>query len=194
MDLKLKELVQIAVSRSPTSSVIVFVWAKSESVNLAALLRGVACHSDMTPQQVNDVSKKLQDASTRIVVSMTILGVALNVPSISDMIHFGYPWDFLLYIQESSRAGRLCNEMAWSTILISLSAPRPRYPNPDPFGVQLMTRWIHQDVTCRHIELMTFNNGVAAQCAALDGGMTHFCNVRQALSTQRPLHEGLNQC
>jgi superfamily II DNA/RNA helicase len=74
---------------------------KSESVNLAALLGGVACHSDMTPQHVNDVLKELRDGSTRIVVSTTILGVALNVPSISDVIHFGYPWDFLSYIQES---------------------------------------------------------------------------------------------
>jgi hypothetical protein len=84
--------------------------------------------------------------------------------------------------------------MAWSTILISLSAPRPRYPDPDPFGVQLMTRWIHQDVTCCRIELMTCNDGVAEPCAALDSGITHFCNVCQALSTQRPLRKGLDQC
>jgi superfamily II DNA helicase RecQ len=179
---KLKELVQVALDRSPTSFVIVFVRGKPESISLATYLGGIACHSDLIDGEVNEVLQQLRDGSTRIVVSTTILGVSLNVPSISDVIHFGYPWDYLSYTQESGRAGRIREEKAWSTILISLRSAKPKYPDPDPFGVWLMVDWIHQDSICRRIGLMTFNDGVAEPCAALDGGITHLCDVCQAIS------------
>jgi superfamily II DNA/RNA helicase len=191
---KLKELVQIALNRSQTSSVIVFVRDKAECASLANFLGGIACHSDLSPQQVTDVLTELRVGSTRIVVSTTILGVSLNVPSISDVIHFGYPWDFLSYTQESGRAGRVRDAKAWSTILIPLSASKPKYPDPDPFGIRLMTDWIHQADICRRIALMTFNDGVAEPCAALDGGITHLCDVCQALSTQAPPREEPDLC
>jgi superfamily II DNA helicase RecQ len=49
---KLKELVQVALNHPQSSSVIIFVPAQSESISLAKFLGGIACHSDLTPQQV----------------------------------------------------------------------------------------------------------------------------------------------
>jgi Lhr-like helicase len=191
---KLQELVKTALNHSQSSSVIIFVRAQSESTRLANLLGGVACHSDLTPQQIDNVLRELRVGSIRIVVATTILGVALNVPSISHVIHFGYPWDFLSYTQESGRSGRIREAKAWSTILVPFSAAKPKYPEPDPFGVRLMTDWIHQDTICRRIGLMTFNDGVAEPCAALDGGITHLCDVCQALSIQPPQREEPDAC
>jgi len=191
---KLRELVQAGLNHSQTSSVIIFVRSQAESISLANILGGVACHSDLTPEQMDDILRQLRVGSIRVVVSTTILGVALNVPSISHVIHFGYPWDFLSYTQESGRAGRVPEEKAWSTILISMTAAKPKCPDPDPFGMGLMTDWIHQDTICRRIGLMTFNDGVAEPCAALDGGITHLCDVCQALSIQPPSREEPDTC
>ena len=85
--------------------------------------------------------------------------------------------DYLSYTQKSGRAGHVCEEKAWSTILISLHSAKPKYPDPDPFVVWLMVDWIHQYSICHRIGLMTFNNGIAEPCAALDGGITHLCDV-----------------
>lgn len=191
---KLVELVKIALNHSQTSSVIIFVRTQSESISLASLLGGVACHSDLTPQRIDIILGDLRVGSIRIVVATTILGVALNVPSISHVIHFGYPWDFLSYTQESGRSGRVREAKAWSTIIIPLSAPKPKYPEADPFGIRLMTDWIHQDTVCRRIGLMTFNDGVAEPCTALDGGITHLCDVCQVLSTKPPPREEPDAC
>jgi hypothetical protein len=185
----LQELVETGLGRSTTSSVLVFVHSKEEAKGFADDLYGTACHSEMSVREVNTVLDDMRSGTVRVVVSTTLLGVALDIPSVSDVIHVGYPWDFISFTQESGRAGRVRTSMAWSTILLSATHSTPTYPHPDRFGVQLMTEWVDQKVTCRRIGLMTFNDGVAETCATLNGGISHLCDVCRIQSLSPPILE-----
>ncbi|EKM74312.1 hypothetical protein AGABI1DRAFT_26805, partial [Agaricus bisporus var. burnettii JB137-S8] len=46
------------------------------------------------------------EPSVRALATTSILGVGLDIPSVTHTIHVGFPRDVISYIQEAGRAGR----------------------------------------------------------------------------------------
>ncbi|KDN35219.1 hypothetical protein RSAG8_11750, partial [Rhizoctonia solani AG-8 WAC10335] len=62
--------------------------------------------SQLDPSIKDTISSDWVSGKERIVVCTTALGTGVNHPACRAVIHFGLPWGFVNYAQESGRAGR----------------------------------------------------------------------------------------
>lgn len=179
-----------AMSSSKTSRLLIFCLTVREVQCYADLLDVPACHSYLGYEQLNNILDEFRNNDrVRALATTSILGVGLNVPSVTHTIHVEFPRNVLSFIQEAGRAGRRHgNQSAFSTIIPPSSIHLPSFPMQDHFGVKVLHMSLIDDTVCRRIALQSFLDGQAEPCALLSGNV-YLCDVCEIQS--RNLLEGL---
>jgi hypothetical protein len=183
---ELLELYRELRAKSSTDSIIIFCRSQAQTQHVAGILGVPCCHAGMTNSEVDAVLSRFRSGEVRTVTATSLLGVALDIPSVMHTIHLDYPHNAMGFIQETGRVARDRNTLGWSHTIIPKFSARPKYPTPDLFGARLIRESIDNLDVCRRIYMMLFNDGVAESCAMMEG-VAHLCDVcTRAANTQPP--------
>ncbi|KAF8328751.1 P-loop containing nucleoside triphosphate hydrolase protein, partial [Amanita rubescens] len=106
LHLIVKQCFDDALAYSTEGRVMVFCRSKSKAEEIGGLLQIPACHSGMDREQVDAVLNELYSGTKRGVASTSLLGVAVDIPQVTHVIHVECPYDIISYAQEAGRAGR----------------------------------------------------------------------------------------
>lgn len=166
------------ISHSNQNRVLIFCLTVREAEYYGQRFNIPACHSGLSFEELGSVLDRFRnDHNTRTIASTSILGVGLNIPTITHVIHVNFPRDVIAFIQESGRAGRAPgNPPAFSIVILPTNMRVPSISSKDTFGQQILRHSLTDDSTCRRIAVQTFLDGQADSCAMLPG-TTHFCDV-----------------
>lgn len=169
-----------------TQRVLIFCRTRGETDYYASELHIPSCSASMTKEQITELLGGFRTGSVKAIATTCILGVGLDVPEVTHVLHPGLPRDAIAFIQEVGRAGRSQTfSRAWSIVILPEFMEREQYPDPDVFGVQLLHESLTDDETCRRITLQMFLDGVALPCSMIEGN-THMCDVCQSKSKLKP--------
>lgn len=179
-----KHIYMQAVVRRPDARTLVFCKTTKEVEELSTLLDVPSCHSGLGMLVISALLDRFRRGEIKAIVSTCILGVALDVPGVTYIIHYDYPRNVVDYMQEISRAGRdLSTPMAWSYVVLP-KVPAPyEPPTEDVHGCQMIRLCLDQRRYCRRLYLEVFLDGKALSCV-MHGPTTHLCDVCQAQLTQ----------
>ncbi|EKM79049.1 hypothetical protein AGABI1DRAFT_129306 [Agaricus bisporus var. burnettii JB137-S8] len=176
---------------SSQSRVLLFCQTKREVQAYTKSLNVPYCNSDLDSAQISAVLDRFRnDDDCRGLVATSILGVGLDVPNVSHVVHANLPRDVISYIQEAGRAGRASSQArAFSIVVLppSLSIPTP--PQEDLFGNQVIREAFLDGISCRRLAIQTFVDGVAETCAMLPG-LTHVCDNCERAAQFPPSRSG----
>lgn len=190
LELAVEDVFNDAMSYSSHNRVLIFCLTVREAEYYGQKLNIPACHSNLGFDELSNILARFRDDhNTRAIASTSILGVGLNIPTITHVIHVNFPRDVVAFIQESGRAGRAPgNPPAFSIIVLPPDMRVPIFPSGDSFGKHVLQNSVTDDVNCRRLAIQTFLDGDANSCAMLSG-TTHFCDVCEKQSLQPPLSE-----
>lgn len=163
---------------SPSNRVLLFCLTVREAEKYAQRFGIPSCHSSIdTPELYGTLQRFRMDLSIRGLATTSILGVGLDVSTVTHTIHVGFPRDAIAFTQEAGRAGRgVSTTPAYAVVILPPTIAVPDYPSPDFFGVQVLYETLISDAVCRRVPLQIFLDGKADSCSTLPG-MTHFCDV-----------------
>lgn len=187
IDLMVKQTYDQALNASKEGRVMIFCRSKAKVEEIAALLNISGCHSDLPKELVDLVLDNLYDGTERGVVTTSLLGVAVDVPNVTHVIHVDYPYDIVSYVQEAGRAGRDPRSQAWSWIIIPEGIPKRknREEGEDLFGRSAIQKILQDDQTCRRLAIQHFLDGVSEPCSMVTG-YSHLCDVCGPQSSKLP--------
>ncbi len=183
-----KECFAKALAYSTEGRVIIFCRSKAKAEEMAGLLQIPICHSGMDPKQVDATLNELFWGTKRAVASTTLLGVAVDIPQVTHVIHVERPYDIISYAQEAGRGGRdSARSPAWSYIILpqGLSKTKEEDGDQDVFGRQALEEILQDDHTCRRLAMQVFLDGTAEPCSMMNG-IAHLCDVCTAQSSNMP--------
>jgi hypothetical protein len=177
---------QKARRHSATGRILVFCGSKKHARETAEKLAIPSCDSSMTLEEIDLLLTQFRNGQVLGIACTSLLGVALDVPNVTHVIHRDYPWDALSFTQEVGRLGRdASTEKAWSIVVLPPQAKTPVAPNDDPYGKHLLRRSLDSEEYCRRLLVQTFMDGVAEPCSLMEG-KAHFCDVCEAHSHDQP--------
>lgn len=172
LDLRLK---QLYVAQAPRK-MLVFCSSRAEVNRISAMLDIRGCSSAKPPEEVDDNLQLLRSGSIIALASTSLLGVALDVPDIELVVHYGNPWNILSYSQETGRGGRAPDASARAIVLVPRNTvPRP-ITMPDFMGAALLKYFIADTRHCRRWAISLFIDGIGVTCSMLVGRVA-FCDV-----------------
>jgi superfamily II DNA helicase RecQ len=163
-----------ALTYSRTNRVILFCLSRREVERYAKTLRVPYCHAGVDIEEIRTILDRFRnDDECRGLVASSILGVGLDVPNVSHVLHANLPRDALSFIQEAGRAGRgEVHQPAFSIVILPPSLPLPTYPSPDLFGAQILRDSLLDQTLCRRVALQKFLDGTAETCTMISSS-TH---------------------
>lgn len=176
-----------AISSSRTNRVLIFCLTVRDVDRYASLFHIPGCHSQLEYEELNGILDRFRnDDRHRALATTSILGVGLNVPSVTHTIHVGFPRNVLSFVQEAGRAGRSHgSQPAFSTVILPPVIRTPLFPARDLFGIKIMHTSLLDNTTCRRLAFQTFLDGRADPCAVLPGNV-HLCDVCEIQSMTVP--------
>jgi Helicase conserved C-terminal domain len=177
-------------AKYPTDSIIIFCRSQDQTKHVAEILGLLCCHAGMTKLEVDSVLSRFRSGEVRTVAATSLLGVALDIPSVMRTIHLDYPHNTMGFIQETGRVARDINTLGWSHTIIPKFPAQPKYPTPDLFGARLIRESIDNTDVCRRIYMMLFNDGVAESCAMMEG-VAHLCDVCTRAANTQPRRDAV---
>lgn len=153
-------------------------FCSSEDVvkRLAKSLRIEPCYAALGNDANSALLSRLRNGSIRGIITTPVLGVALDVPDVSLVVHRGCPFNMLGYIQESGRSGRNPDGFATSLVLLERNFSPHKVQEPDYAGTRLMDDHIRNDTHCRHWMITLFNDGVGMTCTMMPW-ISNLCDV-----------------
>ncbi|KAF9440875.1 P-loop containing nucleoside triphosphate hydrolase protein [Macrolepiota fuliginosa MF-IS2] len=180
------------MSYSTDNRVIIFCLTVREAEQYSTMFNIPACHSRLELSELKSIIDRFRShPDTRALATTSILGVGLNIPSVTHTIHVNFPRDVLAYTQEAGRAGRaLGNPPAFSTVILPPKIPIPDFPDNDFFGKYILYTSLIDNTKCRRLAMQTFLDGVSEPCTMLPG-YTHLCDVCEKQSHDLPQREYL---
>jgi superfamily II DNA helicase RecQ len=166
-----------ALKYSNTNRVLLFCLSRREVEEYARQLRVPYCHGGLDAKEIGSILDRFRnDDQCRGLVASSIIGVGLDVPNVSHVLHANLPRDALSFIQEAGRAGRGSpHQPAFSIVMLPPSLPLPTYPSPDLFGAQLIRDSLLNQTLCRRVTIQKFLDGTGETCSMLPTS-THFCD------------------
>lgn len=171
---------------STTNRILIFCLSKFQARQTAARLGIPHCDAEMTKEDIDKLLVSFRTGRVLGISCTSILGVALDVPGITHVIHQDYPRDSLSYTQEVGRLGRDANtEKAWSIVILPPKHVDLPIPQSDPFGSYLLRRSLDSVEHCRRLLVQMFLDGAAEPCALMEGKV-HLCDICAAQSHQQP--------
>lgn len=176
-----------ALGYSPSSRVIVFCLTKQETEMYAKNFGVPFCHSGVGYENLGGILDRFRnDIDSRALITTSILGVGLDVPDVTHVIHVNFPRDVISFVQEAGRAGRNQSaSAAFSIVVLPPLIPLPSYPSPDYFGKQVLHESLLNNARCRRLAIQSFLDGVSLPCSMLPGS-TQLCDVCKRASETPP--------
>ena len=98
---ELFELHQKLLAEFPTDSILIFCRSQAQTEHVAKSLGLLCCHAGMTKSEVDLVLSRFRSGEVRTVAATSLLGVALDIPSVMRTIHLDYPHNAMGFIQET---------------------------------------------------------------------------------------------
>ncbi|EKM74407.1 hypothetical protein AGABI1DRAFT_133300 [Agaricus bisporus var. burnettii JB137-S8] len=182
-----------ALQYSSNNRVILFCLTRREVEQYAKTLGVPYCHAGLEVGELSLILDRFRnDDNFRGLVTSSILGVGLDVPNVSHVLHAGLPRDIISFIQEAGRAERASSDsQAFSLVILPPSLPLPLYPSSDIFGQQILRETLLDQMSCRRLAIQTYLDGTAETCTMLSGS-THICDncARVSLSPPKLEFEG----
>lgn len=180
-----------AMGYSSDNRVLVFCLTKFETEMYASRFNIPFCHSGVGYQNLPSILDRFRnDNGSRALVTTSILGVGLDIPDVTHVIHVNFPRDVISFVQEAGRAGRgASGTPAFSVVVLPPSIPLPLYPSPDDFGAQILHDSLLSSVQCRRLAIQLFLDGTSQPCSMLSG-TTHLCDVCKRASESSPILGG----
>ena len=172
------------LSETDSGKAIIFCRSRHDAQATAECLQVPFCHGHMTKDEINAVLKAFGTPSVHLIISTTVLGVALDIPELQSVFHLDYPYNMLSYIQESGHVGRDPQSCSFLYVVIPQHS-HLRFPPNDRFGAKLVFDWANNTIYCRRWLMQLFNNGVGEPCSMM-AGISHLCDVCRAASLVRP--------
>lgn len=170
---------------------LIFCRTVADTKIVASALGMPSCDGSMTQENVDAVLNGLRSGRHRCIVSTSILGVALDLPDIRWVFHYGYPYDMVSFIQESGRAGRSPGSVGHS--IVFAPSTMPPLKDPDHFGSRLIYDWANDRLRCRRWLMQLFNDGVGEPCSMM-AGRTLLCDNCHVQSQSTPGRAEENIC
>jgi superfamily II DNA or RNA helicase len=175
-----------AMDFAATNRVLIFCLSKDDAETTAAQLGIRYCHAELSAEEINELLTQFRSGKIRAIASTSILGVALDVPGVSHVIHLDYPRDCLSFSQETGRVGRDSGTpKAWSIVIVPTISPMPRIHTNDRFGARLIRDSVDGTKICRRLMNQMFIDGVAESCSMMEG-VAHMCDICELESRISP--------
>lgn len=168
-----------------TGKMLIFCTSKSDVKHIGTHLGISQCSSDLPPHEVHELLSQLHAGTVRAIVSTPLLGVALDVPDVDLIVHYGCPFDMISYIHETGQAGRGVNSLATAIIVLPLVSHPHRITSPDYMGTTLMHDYIYDRSKCHRWLMGLFNDGLGQTCSMMRG-VAHLCDNCQSQSELPP--------
>lgn len=160
---------------SHSNRVLIFCRSKPVAQSTSAELGIPYCDASLSQEDIDTVLVSFRRGTERRLCCTSLLGVGLDVPDITHVIHYGYPRDVISFVQEVGRLGRDdATSKAWSIVVLP-----PLTSNRVPvgrFGERLMKVALDCDDHCRRLLVQMYMDGQAEPCTLL-GGHTHLCDI-----------------
>ncbi|KAJ3545813.1 hypothetical protein NMY22_g2295 [Coprinellus aureogranulatus] len=167
--------------RTGDTRTLIFSRQRREAEMYGASLGIPYVHASMELEEIEEILARFRSGEVRALSCTSFLGVGLDVPDVTHIIHGGLPWDILSYSQEAGRAGRSKDAPpAWSHIIANRNTPAT---DEGDFGKRAMKECVLDDKQCRRIIPWTFLDGNALPCAMLTPRV-HLCDVCYRDSSQ----------
>lgn len=182
----LRECYNTARAKWPNSAMIVYCKTTDEVIHVSQYLSAPPCYAAMPIEEIETLLLQLRTGEVKLVVSTSVLGVAVDIPTLTHTFHYLYPYNTISFVQEVGRAGRgKLAPKAWSYVILPQEPPHHPIHPPDQFGAELIRCSLDRDDICRHLMLQMFIDGVAEPCSMLPG-ISHLCDVCTLQSLQPP--------
>jgi superfamily II DNA helicase RecQ len=183
LDQTVKDEYGKAFAYSSSNRILVFCLSKREARLTAQQLGIPHCDADHTQEEIDALLKRFREGDVRAISCTSLLGVGLDVPNLTHVIHRGYPRDAIAFTQEVGRLGR-GSERCWSIVVLSC-LPAPPVPC-GRFGERLVQVSMECRDHCRRLLIQQFMDGQAKSCLLL-GEMAHLCDVCHEQSCWKPV-------
>ncbi|TEB31756.1 hypothetical protein FA13DRAFT_1709657 [Coprinellus micaceus] len=158
----------------PDGQALIFSRSRRSAEEYGRRLRIPHVHAEMEIEEIEAVLSDFRSGAVPALSCTSFLGVGLDIPNVTHVIHAGLPYDLLSYSQEAGRAGRERNSLAWSHIIANRNSLA--HQDDDEFGSRAMKEFVLDDSTCRRILPWTYLDGAALPCSMLSP-TPHLCDV-----------------
>jgi superfamily II DNA helicase RecQ len=153
---------------------LIFCQSRNDVEKYSSLVSSPGVHAGLEQDEITNILARFRRGEVRTIVATCLLGVGLDVPSVTHVIHAGLPPDTLSFMQEVGRLGRdEATQKAWS-IVVDCKTTAP-IGNTDLFGRTLLRQWFQDSTNCRRLALQTFLDGQATPCSMLSPKV-HLCD------------------
>ncbi|KAK5797305.1 hypothetical protein VI817_003596 [Penicillium citrinum] len=148
-------LIQDRRRQAQSGRILVYISTISQTVSLAALLDCKTFYSKQIDKE--SILDRFRRTPNALLVATSTLDMDIDISDICMIIHIGWPWDLLDYIQETGRAGQ--NRYPSEAILIQpyiMTDPLfwIRIPETDSAEKEIVRQWLNpESLICRRILL-----------------------------------------
>lgn len=171
---EIERLVNIALAGH--GKMLIFCTSKEIVERLASKLHIRPCTGLTTAEHLSTLFRDLRQGTIRVVISTTVLGVALDVPEVDTVVHLGCPFNMVGYTQEAGRGGRGVGTMSTSIIVLGRQLIPHKIPETDYMGVRLIYDHVLNTTRCRQWMPSLFNDGVGMTCTMM-ALVSNLCDV-----------------
>lgn len=161
---------------SGTGKTLIFCSDKDTVNRLSAILQIPKCTGADDAVDTAAVLSKLRAGTIRGIVCTIVLGVALDVPNVDLIIHYGCPFNMVGYSQETGRGGRSPDTFATSVVILEPNRRPHTVHEPDYMGTRLMQRHVEDNDLCRNWMMSSFNDGIGVTCSMMSR-VANLCDV-----------------
>ncbi|KAJ3514560.1 hypothetical protein NMY22_g14688 [Coprinellus aureogranulatus] len=168
-------IVQELVKDKQTGRILVFCLSIADTEEIATALHVDACHARLGEGKVEEILGRYRSGAIQVIVSTCILGVGLDVPGVTHVIHAGNPRNIMEFSQESGRLGRDAATKRAFSIIVS-SPVTSRVDEIEDDGEKSMVVYIQNERVCRRLPLQKALDGNALPCSML-GPETNLCDI-----------------
>ena len=190
LDDVVKQYFQRALTHSDDGRVIVFCKSKAKAEQMGRLLDIPFTHSSLDQEKQEAVLDQLHKGTVRGVAATSVLGVAVDIPNVTHVIHVETPYDIISYVQEAGRAGRASPASpAWSFVILPEAQRKGQNRiDHDLFGAEALGEIWQDDTICRRLAIQVFLDGAAEPCSMMTG-IVHLCDVCLSQRLSMPTRE-----
>ena len=182
LDRNICEQYQKAIEFSETNRILIFCRSKADTRHTGEILNIPHCDAEMSQEAIDSLLRRFRKGEFRAISCTSILGVGLDIPCLTHIIHRDYPADAVSYVQEVGRLGR--NEGMDKAWALAVLPPRhTRTIGEDRFGARLIQTSLDSNDYCRRLLVHMFIDGVAEPCTLMEGkvNMCDVCNEKSRI-------------